>query len=209
VTMWAWAGIEPGYAYTAREWDPETNLYFYRARYYDPSIGRFLSEDPADYQDGLTEYAYVLSNPIRLIDPSGRRELELPPYPKCGGKCPHEVFTAYFNVCADPRTDNAAVIRCTRSRCWTKREVQITCIDKDRYPCNLQFRGPNNQVRRMFGYVPPSQTDSIVMCVRPFQSCFERRLVHGLLHTCDPTASDAEVEQQAETVRCNPGTHFK
>jgi RHS repeat-associated protein len=36
---------ESGYAYTGREWDPEINLYYYRARYYDPKIGRFISED--------------------------------------------------------------------------------------------------------------------------------------------------------------------
>ena len=33
-------------AFTGREWDSETNLYYYRARYYDPKIGRFLGEDP-------------------------------------------------------------------------------------------------------------------------------------------------------------------
>jgi RHS repeat-associated protein len=36
----------PGYAFTGREWDSETALYYYRARYYDPKIGRFISEDP-------------------------------------------------------------------------------------------------------------------------------------------------------------------
>jgi RHS repeat-associated protein len=34
------------YTFTGREFDPETGLYYYRARYYDPSIGRFLQEDP-------------------------------------------------------------------------------------------------------------------------------------------------------------------
>lgn len=34
------------YAFTGREWDAETGLYYYRARYYDPRIGRFISEDP-------------------------------------------------------------------------------------------------------------------------------------------------------------------
>ena len=40
------------FQYTARESDPETGLYYYRARYYDPSAGRFLSEDPIDFAGG-------------------------------------------------------------------------------------------------------------------------------------------------------------
>jgi RHS repeat-associated protein len=40
----------PGFAFTGREWDPETGLYYYRARYYDPKVGRFVSEDPLGVQ---------------------------------------------------------------------------------------------------------------------------------------------------------------
>jgi len=61
-----------GYAFTGREWDPETNLYNYRARYYDPTVGRFLSEDPiasSGYQAAL--YAYVDNRPVTLTDPLG------------------------------------------------------------------------------------------------------------------------------------------
>ena len=39
-------------AYTGREWDPETGLYYYRARYYDPKVGRFISEDPIGFAAG-------------------------------------------------------------------------------------------------------------------------------------------------------------
>ncbi|MCL4244488.1 MAG: RHS repeat-associated core domain-containing protein, partial [Candidatus Dadabacteria bacterium] len=38
--------FNPYYSYTGREYDAESGLYYYRARYYDPSIGRFLQEDP-------------------------------------------------------------------------------------------------------------------------------------------------------------------
>jgi len=65
-----------GPAFTGREWDPETGLYFYRARYYDPRLGRFLSEDPLGaallvQNSELNRYAYVRDNPIRNVDPTG------------------------------------------------------------------------------------------------------------------------------------------
>jgi RHS repeat-associated protein len=41
------------FQYTAREFDTETSLYYYRARYYDPQTGRFLKEDPAGFQAGV------------------------------------------------------------------------------------------------------------------------------------------------------------
>jgi RHS repeat-associated protein len=62
---------EPGYAYTGREWDAETGLYYYRARYYDPAIGRFISQDPARLRGGPNRYLYADNNPANLSDPFG------------------------------------------------------------------------------------------------------------------------------------------
>jgi len=59
------------FQYTARESDTETGLYFYRARYYDPNGGRFVSEDPMAFRAGVDFYAYVLNNPTNLVDPKG------------------------------------------------------------------------------------------------------------------------------------------
>jgi RHS repeat-associated protein len=64
--------VTNSFRYTGRESDPETGLYYYRARYYDPQVGRFLSEDPAGPSDGLSHYAYVENNPVALTDSSGR-----------------------------------------------------------------------------------------------------------------------------------------
>jgi RHS repeat-associated protein len=59
------------YKFTGREEDG-TGLYFYRARYYHPSLGRFISEDPIGYGGGdINLFAYVGSDPINLRDPSG------------------------------------------------------------------------------------------------------------------------------------------
>jgi RHS repeat-associated protein len=61
-----------GFAFTGREWDGETQLYYYRARYYDLHIGRFLSEDPIGPLGGdLNFYTYVGNSPVNWSDPSG------------------------------------------------------------------------------------------------------------------------------------------
>jgi RHS repeat-associated protein len=59
------------FQYTARESDPETGLYYYRARYYDPSVGRFISEDPLAFSVGENFYRYVNNRPTLAIDSSG------------------------------------------------------------------------------------------------------------------------------------------
>jgi RHS repeat-associated protein len=58
---------QSGHAFTGREWDPEIGLYYYRARYYDPEVGRFISEDPLDAFPNA--YAYVEGQPTQLKDP--------------------------------------------------------------------------------------------------------------------------------------------
>ncbi len=65
-------GIANPFTYTGRELDAESGLYFYRARYYDPATGRFLSEDPIGFAGGDPNlYSYVFNNPINLTDPDG------------------------------------------------------------------------------------------------------------------------------------------
>ena len=60
------------YMFTGRRYDPEINLYYYRARMYNPQIGRFMQTDPMGYSDGINWYAYCGNNPILTIDPSGK-----------------------------------------------------------------------------------------------------------------------------------------
>jgi RHS repeat-associated protein len=55
------------------EFNPTPSLYHYRARYYDPASGRFISEDPLRLGGGVNIYAYVYNNPINLSDPLGLR----------------------------------------------------------------------------------------------------------------------------------------
>jgi RHS repeat-associated protein len=58
-------------AFTGREWDPETGLYYYRARYYDPKAGRFISEDPIAFGGGSNFFGYVGNAPVSYGDPWG------------------------------------------------------------------------------------------------------------------------------------------
>ena len=63
--------IQP-YSYTGREFDVESGLYFYRARYFDSETGRFLAEDPIRFRAGDQNfYRYVFNNPLNLSDPFG------------------------------------------------------------------------------------------------------------------------------------------
>jgi len=75
------------YTYTGREYDQESGLYYYRARYYDPQAGRFLSEDPIGFLSGdaigveaadPNLYRYVRNNPINLTDPTGQIAVAIP-----------------------------------------------------------------------------------------------------------------------------------
>lgn len=59
------------FTYTGRKWDPAADLYFYRARFFNPEIGRFTAKDPLGFVDGANQYTYVQNNPILFADPTG------------------------------------------------------------------------------------------------------------------------------------------
>jgi RHS repeat-associated protein len=63
-------GVANSYYYTARGMEPG-GIQYYRMRYYDPAIGRFLSEDPIGFLGGNSLYSYVLGDPISSVDPFG------------------------------------------------------------------------------------------------------------------------------------------
>jgi len=59
------------YTYTGRERDSDTSLLYYRARFYDPQLGRFISEDPISLEGGINFYTYVQNDPLNFLDPIG------------------------------------------------------------------------------------------------------------------------------------------
>ena len=60
------------YLFNAKEFDEETGLYYYGARYYDPRLSLWLSIDPKEEKySNVSTYCYVISNPLKYTDPTG------------------------------------------------------------------------------------------------------------------------------------------
>lgn len=65
------------FAFQGREYDAESRLYYYRARHYDPRVGRFLTEDPIGLTGGWNVYAFVRNNPLNHFDLLGLASVEI------------------------------------------------------------------------------------------------------------------------------------
>jgi RHS repeat-associated protein len=66
------ASYNPGIGYTGQFWDAAAGMYYCQARWYDPSTGRYMSEDPTGFSAGDANlYRYVFNDPTNLVDPTG------------------------------------------------------------------------------------------------------------------------------------------
>jgi RHS repeat-associated protein len=163
---------EPGYAFTAREWDPEVGLYYYRARYYDANVSRFLSEDPAGFADGPNRYTYVRNQPANRIDPTGRQSKAEKEY--CGdfrnwGNCSSGATCALAASILkwgdkDGSSDNAEK-HCLWACCLARAEgalaaYAITAAHErgQSDPCKVQMDMTNNAAGIALGLANPNQS---------------------------------------------------
>jgi RHS repeat-associated protein len=68
---WGSSPATPIFRYTGQAALAAVKLYYYKARMYDPALGRFLQTDPLSYTAGLNLYAYASNDPVNFADPSG------------------------------------------------------------------------------------------------------------------------------------------
>ena len=135
-----WGNMSAGasasrYAYTGREWDPETGWYYYRARYYDPRLGRFVSEDGDPNAGARNLYVYVESRPILQADPAGMKA-DLNLFSKRQQPTEHEAaesaasIEGYFTVFAHGNTTGLGNVVRDENLVWLSAEALAKRIQK-------------------------------------------------------------------------------
>ena len=72
------SAVDFRFGYTGREWDAEMGQYYYRVRYYDPTVGKFISSDPIVFAAGDANlYRYVFNSPTNFTVPTGQETGEI------------------------------------------------------------------------------------------------------------------------------------
>ena len=137
------------FRFTGRDFDSETGLYYFRARYVSPSTGRFLSEDPWRFYSDVNFYLYVENDPTTLIDPSGfyscvqgavcnftpDMDKALKKFEKCLGHDIKITCGRNSHKPTDPHMKGLAVDIGHGTNPWLSRDAVIKCFDQA-FPSN-------------------------------------------------------------------------
>ncbi|ACA88623.1 RHS repeat domain-containing protein [Shewanella woodyi] len=95
------------FAYTGQLHFKDLGIYYYKARFYHPKLGRFLQTDPVFYEDQMNIYAYVGNDPVNMVDPSGAKSFLVSRRLKLPVKANHNFIVHHAKYLGDPN----AIIR--------------------------------------------------------------------------------------------------
>jgi RHS repeat-associated protein len=136
------------YRFTGRRLDPETGLYYYRARYYWPQGGRFLSTDPVGYDADLNLYTYVGNDPADAVDPTG----DCPPEVCKGGELDIEGVDVTFSGIGSTKdmkfTPDIGSIGDNPNASPSAKPIQIAARGADPLRPDPNAEGPHSTFRR-------------------------------------------------------------
>ena len=150
------------FQYTGRDFDVETGLRYYRARYYDPATGRFLSEDPIQFLNGPNFYAYVGNDPIDRTDPWDLRTEVILWNPVGVGESSFGHISVVINGVSYSWGPSPG--RDPRNKCCKPGKMDIRPAD--------QFISNNTKFRTGLGYIlnlTPAQENAFIDYVKNFK----------------------------------------
>jgi RHS repeat-associated protein len=183
-TNWNPADAATGnpFRYTGRRFDPETGLYYYRARYYSPKLGRFLQTDPVGNDDDINLYLYSGNDPTNFVDHTGAGKKWVATLVKLSGKGMKEVAKLSKTGAVQLRRQGESILAQSRQKA---REIEVAAHGEGKL---IRHKAHDADFR------PHYQTED-----KPGHSFWTAVLGSALLAAADAGDSVAEAAEAAGT----------